>query len=402
MLSCIRCDRLGRRMTRSHGRARWFAFAAVTFGYLSVTSGEALLSPAFPILAERLDLDIGTAGLAGGVLNVSIAIGAILGGFVFSRFGSQKGAILGVLLSAAGGVLTAASANLTVLLVGQGIGGFGSGMFFASGLSAVGVLAGSRRGLAIGLFSIAFTGGVALAPMMIAIAGDAWRAPFVIAACLSLIAAAGLFIWRIPAAAHKEDREAMRPSLLVMLTPLAVGVVAAIAQYATVFFMPIFVVTTWHLSPASAAFLLVIARILSFPAKLLAGSSTDRGGAVTIAKRHAAVVTVLGLWWTLVPGPAAASWAVVLYIAITSTLGPLGNVLAFDAFGQQGKMLGAFRAIQIAAGAVAAAAIGLAADRFGLQETMTVAAVLPVTLLLLRSGSRQSDLIPALSQERPS
>lgn len=355
-----------------------------------MTTGEALLSPSFPIIAEELELNIATGGLAAGVLNVSIAIGAILGGFAYARWGSQKGAILGLLLSAAGGFVTATSAGVGTLLSGQAIAGFGSGMFFASGLSAIGALAGKRRGLAIAFFSVAFTAGVALGPLMVAIFGDLWQIPFVVAAGFSLLACVALTIWHIPPRVKGGETES-RLSLRVMFTPAAVGVIAAIAQYATVFFLPLFAVTVWGLSTSSAALLLVFARILSFPAKLFTGNSTDTRGAVTIAKRHAAVATLLGLWWTLAPGPSLASWAAVVYVAIISTLGPLGNVLAFDAFGQRGTMLGAFRAIQIGAGAAAAAVIGAAAQWFGLRPTLMVAAALPVTLLLLRLDSGRPE-----------
>jgi predicted MFS family arabinose efflux permease len=364
-----------------------------------VTAGEALLSPAYPLLVRRLGLDVGTAGLAAGVLNVSIAVGAILGGFFLSHYGSQKGVLLGLTLSAAGGFLTAGSGTLDVLLVGQAIGGFGSGMFFASGLSAIGVIGGNaRRGLAIAVFSLAFTTGVALAPTLVALAGaERWRIPFAVAASFSVVAAVSVSIWRIPGTAQTADRaKAPRPPLKVMGVPLVVGGVAAISQYGTVFFLPLFAVTAWGLSPAAAAFLLVIARILSLPVKLLAGNASDNGGALRVAKRHSAIATLLGLWWTFAPGPELASWAAVLYVPILSTLGPLGNVLAYDEFGDRGSMLGIVRAGQIGLGAATASAIGLGAARVGLRPVLIVAVMLPAAVLLLSPDSLRSE--PQLTQ----
>jgi predicted MFS family arabinose efflux permease len=375
-------------------RFRWLVFAAVTFGYLSVTVGEALLSPAFPLLARRLGLEIGTAGVAAGVLNVSIAVGAILGGFFLSRYGSQKGVLLGLSLSAGGGFLTAASGTLDVLLIGQAIGGFGSGMFFASGLSAIGVIGGTaRRGLAIAVFSVAFTAGVALAPTLVALAGaDHWRIPFAIAASFSVAAAVSISIWRIRTTVPTVDRmKAPRSHLKLLRVPLVVGGVAAISQYGTVFFLPLFAVTAWGLSPASAALLLVVARILSLPVKLLAGNASDSGGALSVAKRYAAIATLLGIWWTFAPGPELASWAAVLYVPILSTLGPLSNVLAYDQFGDQGSMLGIVRAGQIGLGAATASAIGLGAAHFGLRPVLTTAVVLPAVVLLLSPDSARSE-----------
>lgn len=359
-----------------------------------MTAGEALLSPAFPLLARRLDLDVGTAGLAAGVLNVSIAVGAILGGFFFSRYGSQKGVLLGLTLSAAGGFLTAGSGTLDVLLVGQALGGFGSGVFFVSGLSAIGVIGGTaRRGLAIAVFSVAFTAGVALAPTLVALAGaDRWRIPFAVAASSSVVAAVLVSIWRIPATVPAADRaNAPRAPLKALGVPLVVGGVASISQYGTVFFLPLFAVTAWGLSPASAALLLVIARILSLLTKLLAGNASDSDGALRVAKRYAAIATLLGLWWTSAPGPELASWAAVLYVPILSTLGPLSNVLAYEEFGDRGSMLGIVRAGQIGLGAVTASAIGLGAAQFGLRPVLTVAVVLPAAVLLLNPDTVRSD-----------
>lgn len=349
------------------------------------------MSPAYPILARRLDLGIATAGLAAGLLNASIAVGAVLGGLFFARRGAQGGAVLGLSLSAAGGFVTAVSSTLDVLLVGQSVGGFGSGMFFASGLSAIAVLAGTRRrGLAIAVFSLAFSGGVALGPMMVAIAGaDRWRIPFVLAASFSTLAAAVLLVRPIPPTRSEEETAPPRSSFRAAWVPIAVGGVAAISQYGTIFFLPLFAVTVWDVSPAAAASLLLIARLLSVPSKLLAGNSSDRGGAVRIAKRHALIVIPLGLWWTIAPTWTVGAWAAVLYVAIISTLGPLGNVIAYDSFGKQGVMLGVLRSVQIGLGAAAAAAIGAAAERFSLRPVLAIAAAAPLILLLLRPGPHE-------------
>src|SRR5690606_31725947 len=60
-------------------------FSVACAAYLAVAIGESLLAPLLPIVAEDLDLELSTAGLAVGLLAGSIAVGNVGGGYLLAR-----------------------------------------------------------------------------------------------------------------------------------------------------------------------------------------------------------------------------------------------------------------------------------------------------------------------------
>jgi predicted MFS family arabinose efflux permease len=366
--------------------SRRVAFFTITGGYLAATTAESVLAPAFPLVARDLGLGTGWAGFALAVLSGAIALGNLGGGVILARRGARLGASLGLAVAAAGSFVTAASNGAGSLLGSLVVLGAGSGLFFASGLTAAASLAGyARRGLAIGVFGVAFSGGLALAGVLAAI-GDAagWRVAFVAAGGLASASAASIAVLRIPARPARSPDGPPPPAREAFTMPLAVGGVAAASQYGTVGFFPVFAVQAWQVSPATAALLVTAARIVSIPAKVLSGGAADRAGALRVAARLGLGLTALGLWWTLLPGPWLAAWAAVLFAVFVSGLGPVANVLALDGLEERPQLLGAFRASQIGIAAVTSALLGGAAELFGLRSTLAVAAaVIPGSLVVL-------------------
>jgi predicted MFS family arabinose efflux permease len=363
-------------------------FATATVGYLAVTTGESLLAPLLPLLRGELGLDLRGAGLALGLVSAAIAIGNLVGGALLARRGARQGTIGGLAVTAAGGLVAAASQGPTSFLLGQALLGLGSGVFFAAGLRSVGVLGGRRRrGLAMGVFGVAFSGGLALAALLAALAGVwGWRVSFVAVAVLALataLAAAFAPLPGPPASAVARTTSKPGDALRRLVgSPLLVGGVAAASQYGTVGFLPSFAVTAWGLSPATAALLLAAARLLSVPAKLVSGNAADQAGSYRIARRLGLLLAMLGACWTLLPVPVA-PLAAVVFAAFVSGLGPVANVLAFERYGGSGMLLGAFRSAQIGLAAAAGAGIGAASAAFGLRPVLAVSALLPLVLLPL-------------------
>ncbi|HEX5878627.1 MAG TPA: MFS transporter [Actinomycetota bacterium] len=366
-------------------------FATATVGYLAVTTGESLLAPLLPLLREELGLDLRGAGLALGLVSAAIAVGNLGGGALLARRGTRQGTVAGLAVAAAGGLVAATSQGPPSFLLGQALLGLGSGVFFAAGLRAVGVLGGSRRGLAMGVFGVAFSGGLALAALLAALAGVwGWRTSFVAVAVLALATALAAAVAPLPGApAPTTAGDASGPGEVLrrlLASPLLVGGVAAASQYGTVAFLPSFAVTAWGLSPATAALLLAAARLLSVPAKLVSGNAADQAGSYRIARRLGLLLAMLGACWTLLPAPVA-PLAAVAFAAFVSGLGPVANVLAFERYGGSGMLLGAFRSAQIGLAAAAGAGIGAASAAFGLRPVLAVSALLP--LLLLPLGRRR-------------
>jgi predicted MFS family arabinose efflux permease len=369
-------------------------FATATVGYLAVTTGESLLAPLLPMLRGELGLDLRGAGLALGLVSAAIALGNLAGGALLARRGARQGVVAGLAVAAAGGLVAAASQGPPSFLLGQALLGLGSGVFFAAGLRAVGVLGGSRRGLAMGVFGVAFSGGLALAALLAALAGVwGWRASFVAVAVLALATALAAALAPLPGPPPPTPADQASGPVEVlrrlMASPLLVGGVAAASQYGTVGFLPSFAVTAWGLSPAAAALLLAAARLLSVPAKLVSGNAADQAGSYRIARRLGLLLAGLGACWTLLPVPVA-PLAAVGFAAFVSGLGPVANVLAFERYGDSGMLLGAFRSAQIGLAAAAGAGIGAVSAAFGLRPVLAVSALLPLVLLPLgrRRGVR--------------
>jgi predicted MFS family arabinose efflux permease len=369
-----------------------FGFAAATVGYLAVTTGESLLAPVLPVVRDELGIDLGTVGVALALLSLAIAAGNLGGGLLLARRGARQGILAGLAVMACGASATAASHGRAQFLLSQVLIGLGSGVFFAPGLHAVGVLGGTRRrGFAMGLFGVAFSGGLALAALLGALA-DAWgwRPSYGVVAGLAAVVAIGSVFVALPRAPAGGGLPAPGTALRRLLRlPLLVGGVATATQYGTVAFLPTFAVAVWGMSPASAALALTVARLLSVPAKVVSGNASDRAGTVRVARRLGLVLGALGIWWTLAPGPGAALWAAVVFAALVSGMGPVANVLAFDSYGAEGSLLGAFRSAQIGVGAAASTAIGGASSLVGLRPTLAVAAMIPLVLLPLGLRARR-------------
>lgn len=376
------------------------AFVLVTVGYLAATTGESLLAPLFPVVGRDLDLGTGSAGLAFATLAVAIAVGGLAGGMVLARRGARVGTLAALMLVAAGAVTSAAAGGELVFLLGQAVIGFGSGSYFASGLTSAALLAGEgRRGLAMGIFGIAFSGGLALAGGVAALGNSwGWRASFLLAAGLAVLSAVTIAPVRFPARpARPAARRTSQTRRELLATPVGVGGVAAATQYGTVAFLPLFAVHEWGVSPASAALIITVARIVSIPAKLLSGNAADSAGAVRIARRLGLLLALLGAWWTIAPGNASvAAWAAILFAAFVSGLAPVANVLALEGFAEQAQLLGAFRSAQIALGAATDALIGLAAGLIGLRPALAVAAiVIPGSLFFVGRTAHASVKSPS-------
>jgi predicted MFS family arabinose efflux permease len=367
-------------------------FVMATVGYLAVTTAESLLAPVVPVVRDELGIDVGTAGLAFALLTLAIAGGNLAGGLLLARRGARQGVVAGLAVTTAGTLATAASGGRLAFLLSQVLVGLGSGVFFASGLYSVGVLAGTRRrGFAMGLFGVAFSGGLAAAALLAALAdAHGWRLSYLLIAALAAAAGIACALSRLPSAPAGGALPGVRSALRRLLRPpLLVGGVATASQYGTVAFLPTFAVLAWGMSPASAALALTAARLLSVPAKLVSGNASDQAGSLRTARRLGIALGALGIWWTLAPGPGWALWAAVLFAALVSGLGPVANVLALDSFGSEGMLLGAFRSAQIAVGSAASAAIGGASSLLGLRPVLVASALVPLAMVPL--GVRLRD-----------
>lgn len=363
------------------------AFGAVTLAFLAVTIAESLLPPLYPVLAAELGLALSTAGVAFGLLTGSIAVGNFAGGFLLARRGPRVGIVTSAVVVGTGSLVAATATGAGMLLLAQAVIGLGAGVFFPPGINAAGRLVPPhRRGLAMGLFGLAFSVGLALAAALAAVGARVdWRTTFWVAAAACLVAAVVASTVHLPPRVlgmPDGRRRRLREALGVAA---AVGGVGAASQYGTVSLLPVFAVAAWGVSPAYAAGVLAAGRLASAPAKVVVGWTSDRWGAVATVRGIATMLAATGLVWVTAPFGIAAVVAATVFTAGVSAVFPVANLLAVEGFGDRGPLLGTFRAAQIGIGATAAAALAPVAAMLGLRPVLLVAAVLlPLSLFAVR------------------
>lgn len=355
------------------------ALGLVCTAYLASTVGEQLLSPLFPTARDDLHLSESQGGVAFGVLALAIAIGNMVGGAVLRRLGAIEVIRLAMATTAVGAVVAATAPSYGLVLVAQALLGLGAGLFFPAGLQGVALFAGSaRRGMAMGIYGVAFSAGLTVAALFGALgAGVGWRVPFWISA--GLAAAALVATLRLDAARPTTHVPWRIPWRAVLGLPTIVGSIGAVLQYGVLAFFATYAVDEWGLSDARAATVLAVGRVVSIAAKVAGGAATDRLGPRASVLRTGLLLSATGVVWVLLPAGLVTYAVAALFAGTVSSIFPAANVMAVERFGGHGLALGAYRSIQIGLGAIAGVLIGV--SPLGLRWTTFGCVLLPVSLL---------------------
>lgn len=367
--------------SRNDDRVQWVAFVLVCASYLAVTVGEQLLSPLFPVARDDLGLTLGDGGIAFGVLTASIAVANLLGGAWLTRVGPLTAIQASTVATMIGSVIAATADGLGQLVVAQVFMGLGAGLFFPGGLQLIARIAGpSRRGMAMGMYGVAFSIALTVAAVLGAIGAEqGWRSAFWVGGAIGVVAL-------VVSLRIREGREpGPHPGPIdwraVAGLPTVVGAVGAVCQYGSIPFLTTFAVDRWGLREASAAIVLAAGRVISIVAKLVAGASADRIGPMRSAQRTSVVLVATGLGWALLPGGWVTYAIAAVFAGTVSSLFPIANLLAVERFGRHGGALGAYRSAQIGIGALAGFLIGIVGERIGLRPVLAVASLAPLVLV---------------------
>lgn len=364
-------------------RPHWAPLTLVCFAYLAATVGEQVLSPVFPTTADDLDLSESAGGIAFGTLAASIAVANLVGGALLRRLGVARVLTLAALASTIGSVLAALAPGFGLLVVAQVFLGVGAGFFFPAGLQAVALFAGpTRKGFAMGIYGVAFSGGLTLAALLGTLgASQGWRSAFWASAALSGAAVVVSLTLRVHATVSGPSQRV--PLRVILGLPTLVGSIGAVCQYGAIPFLTTFAVAEWDMSKAGAAAVLAVGRVISIVAKLVSGAGADRVGPRASARSTGMVLVVTGLAWVLLPGGWIAYALAAIFAGTVSSVFPVANLLALQEFGQNGTALGIYRSAQIGIGAAAGAVIGLVGDAWDLRPVLAVAVASPILLLWL-------------------
>ena len=224
-------------------RPRWGSFALVCVAYLVATTGEQLLSPVYPTASKDLGLGVGQGGIVFGLLTGSIAVFNLVGGVLLRRMSPgrsdpqrrvhrrrrQRRHRHRTLPHPPDPRPDRAWRQRQACSSQRG---------FRRWLCSPGP---AKKGFAMGIYGVAFSGGLTLAAVLGAIGSSYdWRISFWVAAGLGAVAVIG---GAGEARAKPVSGQPARFSLrTVMALPTAVGTVLSVCQYGAIPFLTTFAV----------------------------------------------------------------------------------------------------------------------------------------------------------------
>lgn len=324
-------------------------------GVLMAAMDIAVTGPALPAMQSQLGMDVATGAWIFGIYIVANLVATPLLAKASDRYGRRMSFLASVLIFGIGSVVVASATDVTVLLVGRAIQGFGAGGIFPVASAVVGdVFPVEQRGRALGLigavFGIAFLigpiiGGVlllfgwpwlfwinipivvlimALGMRLLPVGGGTQGAPF---DWLGSIVLSGFLIalafglqglerapWALLLAAILVpvlvlvERRAVDPVVqmrlfvrgqIVIILALAFG--AGIAEAVTLY-IPSLLVSAYGMNESTASFQLIPLVLAMAVASPLSGRMLDKVGAKPVVLSGVALMIagliVLGVWPT--------------------------------------------------------------------------------------------------------
>src|SRR4051794_4008342 len=219
---------------RAAGRARP-ALAAFAGVFAATLLGFFAVGGVLPILPRYVRGPIGAGDLAVGVVVGAFAFTAVVGRPVGGRMagatGRRRGAVAGLLITSAAGLLYLLPLGVGGLVFARLVLGIGDGWVFTAGATWIVDLAPeARRGQAIGMFGLAVWGGLAFGPVLgeAAFALGGYDAVWVFAAVSPLLGA--LVARRVPDAHVPIPAERRVPAPLLPRPVVAPGLALALAN----------------------------------------------------------------------------------------------------------------------------------------------------------------------------
>ena len=287
-------------MSQARTRAvSWDAFLATYLPALVLALGTGIALPAVPTLAKSFDVSF---GVASGVL-IFFMLGNVAGtmpsGWLIDRFGRRPVLFAGPLLTAVAALATAFAHSFGELLVLRFLNGVAAQMWVMARLAAIshGAAPSERGRLVSWMFGMDTTGRLA-GPVVGGFVAAAWglRAPFVIYACVALLALVPtvLFAHDTPPRGDGEHRapplpasRILRELVLPRLSYFAVSLFAGLTRGPIVADLPyLYAAFAYHLGPQQIGYLATTATLIVWPIGFLAGWMMDH----------------FGRKWTMVPG----------------------------------------------------------------------------------------------------
>ena len=354
---------------------------------------QSLLAAIYPMLKAEFALDFWQIGLLTFFYQLTASILQPIVGIVTDKRPFAWSLPIGMAFTMFGLILLAFAPRYGLLVSGAGLIGIGSSIFHPESSRVARAASGGRFGMAQSVFQVGGNMGSAAGPLLAAFIVVPYGRPSV--AYFALVALVGMVILLWVSRWQTRDRATARrrPAPLAnTLSPnrvaLAVGVLVVLIFSKFVYmasmssYYTFFLINRFNLSVQEAQQMLFLFLAAVAFGTIIGGPVGDR-----IGRRTVIWVSILGvLPFTLMLPYANLFWTGALSVIIGVALA--SAFPAIIVFGQEllpgrvGMVAGLFFGAAFGVGGIAAAALGVLADKVGIQTVFEFCAILPVLGLL--------------------
>ena len=370
----------------------WGILLAISLCHMINDVMQSMLSAIYPLLRNEFDLSYAQIGVMTFAFQLTASLLQPLIGIATDRRPQPRSLPLGMGSTFCGVLLLAFATHYQMLLVGAMMIGIGSAVFHPESSRVARLASGGRFGTAQSLFQLGGNFGQSLGPLLAAFIvvplGRPAVAWFAVAAALGAAMLWHVGAWaedRRKASAARPDTTLRLPRPVVMRAILVLTILvftkniytASMSSYFT-----FFTIEKFGLGTQASQIMLFLFLLGMAGGVMLGGIIGDRVGPLTVIW-----VSILGvLPFTLalphVGLQATGALAVVIGLILASAF-PAIVVFAQELVpGRTGTIAGIFFGFSFGMGGIAAAALGLLADRVGIQTVFQLCSVLPVLGLL--------------------
>lgn len=360
-------------------------------GHFAVDLVSGLLPVTYPLLRERFALDLTATGLIATTYLAAASLSQPLFGVIADRWGSRFLGSIAVAWSALFFALLSFVPSYGALLPVAVLAGLGSGAYHPQGAANVSAVTAERhRNIAMSLYTIGGTSGMALGPLVGALLfgvfglrGSVAPLPFACLVAVWLAVHLGSVDRQRQALATTAAAPAPRPlRLRPLLAVLAIVMLRAWLFMTMIAFLPILYQELGYSARFYSPLLFVI-MICGSLGTVCGGLLADRIGRRPVIVGALALLTPAAWLLLAFPGPGAfALGALVGFLADCSW--PATLTLAQGLMpGRVGLTSGLTLGLGFVAGGIGVAITGAVADRIGLGEALALLPALLIVALLL-------------------
>ncbi|WP_378941561.1 MFS transporter [Paracoccus sp. R86501] len=382
----------------------WGILLAISLCHMINDVMQSMLSAIYPLLRNEFDLSYAQIGVMTFAFQLTASLLQPLIGIATDRRPQPRSLPFGMSSTFCGVLLLAFATHYQMLLVGAMLIGIGSAVFHPESSRVARLASGGRFGTAQSLFQLGGNFGQSLGPLLAAFIVVPLGRPAV--AWFAVAAALGAsLLWRVGAwAEDRRKASAARPDTALRLPrPVvmrAIAVLTILVFTKNIYtasmssYFTFFTIEKFGLGTQGAQIMLFLFLLGMAGGVMLGGIIGDRVGPLTVIW-----VSILGvLPFTLalphVGLQATGALAVVIGLILASAF-PAIVVFAQELVpGRTGTIAGMFFGFSFGMGGIAAAALGLLADRVGIQTVFQICSVLPVLGLLTVLLPRRAQMAP--------